>query len=170
MDSKLKGKLDKLIEKLKASPAADKELNASHLRNSISSHNVNLGVLAAFMTALAAAIYVSPPSEPKCFGEIAIGIQLVLEWIAMGCFFITIITTVVICSDLQGVPNHLLLLHLQRPSVSTVYDLPALTTWIGLFFMELILMKELVVSFVICILDIGLLRCLRFQLYHFCYF
>ena len=135
LDSKLKGQLDKLIEKLKASPAADKELNASHLRDSISSHNVNLGVLAAFMTALAAAIYVSPPSEPKCFGEIAIGIQLVLEWIAMGCFFITIITTVVICSDLEGVPNHLLLLHLQRPSVSTVYDLPALTTWIGVFFM-----------------------------------
>ena len=70
----------------------------------------------------------------KCFGEIAIGIQLVLEWIAMGCFFITIITTVMICSDLEGVPNHLLLLHLQRPSVSTVYDLPALTTWIGVIF------------------------------------
>ena len=31
--------------------------------------------------------------------------------------------------------DHLLLLHLQRPSVSTVYDLPALTTWIGVFFM-----------------------------------
>ena len=106
LDSKLKGQLDELIEKLKASPAADKELNASYLRNSISSH-----------------------------GEIAIGVQLVIEWFAMGCFFITIITTVVICSDLDGVPNHLLLLHLQRPLVSMFYDLPALTTWIGVFFL-----------------------------------
>ena len=40
----------------------------SGLRQSINSHLLNVGVLSAFMSALAASVYVGMPQSPQCLG------------------------------------------------------------------------------------------------------
>ena len=102
---------------------------AQTLRDTINNGLGNIGILAAFMCALALertrenlpdnlssfslsprcalanAIYTSPPEDPRCFGHIGVTYILVIEWVAMALFFISMLTSVVLASDLDGVPN-----------------------------------------------------------------
>eukprot|EP00930_Biecheleria_cincta_P067318 TRINITY_DN5382_c0_g1_i3.p1 TRINITY_DN5382_c0_g1~~TRINITY_DN5382_c0_g1_i3.p1 ORF type:complete len:207 (-),score=17.97 TRINITY_DN5382_c0_g1_i3:142-762(-) len=105
------------------------------LRETLNSSLQNLGLVAAFMTALAGAIYTSPAEDPKCFGTTALHWQIGLCWCSMGMFFFTICATVLLANDVQGIPDDLLLGHLHR--VSHWHALPQWATYIGCFMMAM---------------------------------
>jgi hypothetical protein len=84
------------------------------LREALNAGLQNVGVLAAFMTSLSGAIYVSLPSPNECMGMKWLHAELVLSWMAMGCFFFTIISAVILSDDLDGVPDQLLVRHVHN--------------------------------------------------------
>ena len=84
------------------------------LRVALNAGLQNVGVLAAFMTSLSGAIYVSLPSPNECMGMKWLHAELVLSWMAMGCFFFTIISAVILSDDLDGVPDQLLVRHVHN--------------------------------------------------------
>ena len=91
----------------------DKEdVSVQQLRTTLSNSLVNMGLLSAFLCALANAIYVSPPLDPKCHGESAVVAIHVIEWCAMGGFFLVIVITVILATDMEGVPDDFLVEHL----------------------------------------------------------
>ena len=74
-----------------------------------------------------------PPPEPQCHGEPALRAIIVVEWMAMGCFFLTIGLTVVLALDIDGVPNRLLPLHLEQSNV--LFALPYASVTLGILLM-----------------------------------
>ena len=109
----------------------------AELRGMIRSQMTNAGILASFLCALANAIYVEPPAVPHCLGRRGLDVVLVIEWIAMGCFFVTIMTSVVLSSDVDGVPDDMLHLHLCRASVQYLHALPQFMTLMGTLFLAI---------------------------------
>ena len=93
----------------------------------------NIGILSAFMTALAGQIYTNPPNELQCLGENALKILITFEWMAMGCFFFSMTSSVILALDLDGIPNVCLKEHLF--SANLFYALPYLSTLIGIILM-----------------------------------
>ena len=90
--------------------AASSEKLANELRDSINGSLINVGVLAALMMALAGAIYVDPPEPPgRCHGEPMLMAEMVIVWMAMGFFFFSTISSVVLYMDLDGIPSDMLL-------------------------------------------------------------
>ena len=85
---------------------------AGSLRAEINVSLANLGVLSAFMCALAAGLYSSPTEDGTCYGEAGFVAICWLEWFSMGFFFLSISMTVILAADLQGIPDGLLLCHL----------------------------------------------------------
>jgi len=73
----------------------DEEL-AANLRETITSAFTNIGVVAAFMTALSGMIYVDTADGPKCWGESALIWQRTIAFMSMGFFFICITSSVLI--------------------------------------------------------------------------
>jgi len=71
-----------------------------------------MGLLSAFMCALANGIYANPPEDPVCRGAAAVNQMTIVEWVSMGCFFLVIILTVILAADMDGVPDDLLFRHL----------------------------------------------------------
>lgn len=110
---------------------ADRLELAKELRESINGSLLNVGVLAALMMALAGAIYTDPPDLGECHGEAGLHAQMVITWMAMGFFFFSTISTVVLYMDIDGVPTHLLLNHLYSGRV--LFCLPHLATALGIF-------------------------------------
>lgn len=105
---------------------------ANEIRDSINGSLINVGVLAALMMALAGAIYVDPPEPPgRCHGEPMLMAEMVIVWMAMGFFFFSTISSVVLYMDLDGIPSDMLLYHLQ--SSQTPYILPQVATALGIF-------------------------------------
>ena len=84
------------------------------LRVALNAGLQNVGVLAAFMTSLSGAIYVSLPSPNACMGMNWLHAELVLSWMSMGCFFFTIIAAVILSDDIDGVPDQLLTRHVNN--------------------------------------------------------
>ena len=82
------------------------------------------------MCALANGIYVNPPEDPKCRGESGVKTMYIIEWVSMGCFFLVIILTVILASDMDGVPDYLLLRHLKTNLM--LYTLPQPFLYVGL--------------------------------------
>ena len=107
------------------------EDEAQQLRDLVMTSLANIGILAAFMCALANAIYTSPPESPRCFGEVAITYIVVIEWLSMAAFFVAMITTVVLAADLDGVPNDKLRRHLDSRPVMFMHVVPQLMVVIG---------------------------------------
>ncbi len=60
-----------------------------------------------------------------------------LEWMAMGCFFFTIIASVILSMDISGLPDKLLLRHLLRTQVRYAHALPALLCVCGVILLAL---------------------------------
>jgi len=112
---------------------ADETRFTDELRNIITTHMQNLGVISAFMCALAANIYVDPPAARDCYGDAGYVATMWLMWVSMGCFFLAISTTVILSSDLSGVPDARLLHHLRRNQA--LYASPSILTACGLFLM-----------------------------------
>jgi hypothetical protein len=82
------------------------------------------------MCALANGIYVNPPEDPKCRGESGVKTMYIIEWVSMGCFFLVIILTVILASDMDGVPDYLLVRHLKTNLL--LYTLPQPFVYVGL--------------------------------------
>ena len=101
------------------------------LRGSIHSNLGNLGVISAFMCALAANIYAQPPKFQPCYGAPGLVAELWFAWFSMGFFFLSISATVLISADLDGVPDELLLRHLAENQ--WMHTLPSVLTAGGLF-------------------------------------
>ena len=84
------------------------------VREDIQSQHQNVGVLAAFLTAISLSIYQGnvPHEKAKCYGPLAIDVCLTISWIATASFFAGITSSVIMIMDLAGVPDELLLEHL----------------------------------------------------------
>lgn len=89
------------------------DASVQQLRTTLANSMVNMGLLSAFLCALADAIYVSPPLDPKCHGESAVIAIHIIEWCAMGGFFLVIVVTVILSTDMDGVPDDFLVGHLK---------------------------------------------------------
>ena len=101
-------------------------------------HNslTNIGILSAFMCALAGQIYTSPPPKPlRCYGQAYVDAMITIEWVAMGCFFISMIQTVILAADIDGVPDTLLVRHLRGNT--TLHSMPHLVTHMGLILLAI---------------------------------
>ena len=71
------------------------------LRDLVNTQHQNVGVLSAFMTALAGQIYVSPPTTFACLGPQARDWQITIQWFSMGFFFVGINSSIVMASALR---------------------------------------------------------------------
>lgn len=109
--------------------AADE--SAQRLRLTLSNSLVNMGLLSAFMCALANGIYANPPEDPVCKGPAAVTQMTIIEWVSMGCFFLVIILTVILAADMDGVPDDVLFRHLHANR--WLYTTPQPLAYAGLF-------------------------------------
>ena len=107
----------------------------SGLRQSINGHLLNVGVLSAFMSSLAASVYVGMPQSPQCLGADAVKVAVTLQWFSMGSFFLAITATVLLASDLAGVPDLLLIEHLRGSLLEQA--LPSVLAGCGLWLMAI---------------------------------
>ena len=82
------------------------------------------------MAALAGQIYAQPPTNAPCYGAIGLKAIIALEWLAMGCFYLTICISVVLSLDVDGVPDRLLPLHLHHARI--LFILPYVATFLGI--------------------------------------
>ena len=105
--------------------------SAQRLRLTLSNSLVNMGLLSAFMCALANGIYANPPEDPVCRGAAAVIQMTIVEWVSMGCFFLVIILTVILAADMDGVPDDLLFRHLHANR--WLYTAPQPLAYAGLF-------------------------------------
>jgi hypothetical protein len=105
--------------------------SAQRLRLTLSNSLVNMGLLSAFMCALANGIYANPPEDPVCRGAAAVTQMTIVEWVSMGCFFLVIILTVILAADMDGVPDDLLFRHLHANR--WLYTAPQPLAYAGLF-------------------------------------
>ena len=90
------------------------DASVQQLRTTLTNSLVDMGLLSAFLCALADAIYVSPPLNPKCHGESAVVAIHIIKWCAMGGFFLVIVVTVVLATDMDGVPDDIIIDHLKN--------------------------------------------------------
>ena len=100
------------------------------LRTTLTNSLVNMGLLSAFLCALADAIYVSPPLNPKCHGESALVAIHIIEWCAMGGFFLVIVVTVILATDMDGVPDDFIIDHLKNNQI--LYTSPHLMAHVSI--------------------------------------
>lgn len=87
------------------------ELTAN-LRQDVLNSLQNGGLVSAFMCALASGIYSQPPEEARCFGPMGVEVSTALAWLSMGLYFIAICSSLILASDVYGVPDELLIQHL----------------------------------------------------------
>jgi hypothetical protein len=109
------------------------EFQAEDLRSCVHGNLQNLGVISAFMCALAGNIYTEPVEDPECYEKNGLVIMFWLEWLAMGIFFLSISMTFILSNDINAIPNSLLLVHLRRTEL--LHAVPGAFTSIGLFLM-----------------------------------
>ncbi|GMI60237.1 hypothetical protein ScalyP_jg3685 [Parmales sp. scaly parma] len=83
------------------------------LRSSIDSQLQSSGLLSAFMASLACSVYSQPPPDPQCFGKKGVKYMTFLTWAAIGAFFTSMMLSVVLASDINGVPDAQLVVHLR---------------------------------------------------------
>ena len=89
------------------------DASVQQLRNTMSNSLINTAILSVFLCALGDAIYVSPPLDPKCRGETGVQMVYIIEWCSMGCFFLVIVLTFILLTDMDGLPDDFLVNHLQ---------------------------------------------------------
>ena len=94
------------------------------LRDTVKTSLINLGLISAFLCTLANAIYVNPPSKLRCGGKTRIEAVWIIEWVSMGCFFLVIVLTVILSTDLDGMPDEMLVFHLKRNVLLYASPLP----------------------------------------------
>lgn len=61
----------------------------------------------------------------------AVTTMMIIEWVAMGCLFLVIILTVILSTDMDGVPDDLLFKHLHANQL--MYTVPQPFAYAGLF-------------------------------------
>ena len=92
------------------------DASVQQLRSTLSNSLVNTGILSVFLCALADAVYVSPALDPKCAGVKGVQRVLIIEWcsMSMACFLLVIVVTVILATDMEGVPDDFLVSHLKN--------------------------------------------------------
>ena len=104
----------RLSFRIRSNKGEREDASVQQLRTTLTNSLVNMGLLSAFLCALADAIYVSPPLNPKCHGESAVVAIHIIEWCAMGGFFLVIVVTVILATDMDGVPDDIIIDHLKN--------------------------------------------------------
>ena len=94
------------------------------LRDTVKTSLINLGLISAFLCTLANAIYVNPPSELRCGGQTRIEAVWIIEWVSMGCYFLVIMLTIILATDMDGLPDETLIFHLKRNALFYASPLP----------------------------------------------
>ena len=119
------------LERIPTSETAARQLENGHseLRQSLKESMQNIGILAAFLAGLAAVAYSTPPPKGLCWGQPALDFIVIMEWFGMGCFFLSIIFSVTLISDLDGVPEVFLISHLKDSAFA--HSLPLALTFLG---------------------------------------
>lgn len=64
------------------------------------------------MAALACSTYSQPAQDPQCFGDEGVQWVTLLSWHAVGIFFFCMMLSVLLIADLEGVPDEILISHL----------------------------------------------------------
>ena len=100
------------------SELTDTQRFIEELRANINQSLANMGIVAAFMCALAANVYSNPAKTRDCYGNAGYVAMIWIEWFSMGFFFLGISITVLLASDLSGVPDRLLLRHLSQSQLT----------------------------------------------------
>ena len=77
----------------------DDVLIGPELRDALHQQLQNIGIVSAFMAALAGQIYAQPPATAPCYGAIGLKAIVALEWLAMGCFYLSIGVSVILSLD-----------------------------------------------------------------------
>lgn len=92
------------------------DASVQQLRSTLSNSLVNTGIFSVFLCALANAVYVSPALDPKCAGVKGVQRVLIIEWcsMSMACFLLVIVVTVILATDMEGVPDDFLVSHLKN--------------------------------------------------------
>ena len=103
---------------------------AAELRESVIGSHQNVAVVAALMAGMASLLYTSPPPG-KCFGENAVFAEIVISWMGMAMLTFGAIVSVILLTDIEGVPTDMLLQHLSDSH--TLYSLPHGVTALGIF-------------------------------------
>ncbi|GMI31620.1 hypothetical protein TeGR_g2044 [Tetraparma gracilis] len=101
------------------------------LRQALKDSLTNIGILTAFLCTLGCAAYVEPTAEPKCYGETGLNLVAIILWISMGMFFLAITCTITLALDIDGVPDSLLIPHLEDNLAA--HSSPLFLTYAGTF-------------------------------------
>jgi len=101
------------------------------LRTNISINQQNLCLISGFMCSLAGAVYTNPPEEGLCLGDTGVIATSVIQWFAMGFFFLTICGSVLLASDIDGVPDILLVAHLKE--IEHIFGCVTICTAVGMW-------------------------------------
>jgi len=92
----------------------EQTLAGQELRHSLNQLLQTLSVLSALLSAWGLTIYASPAADCRCFGEGAKLAAIVLEWMTLGLFFLTVCCSVAVMIDVEGVPSVILGFHLEN--------------------------------------------------------
>ena len=112
--------------------ATSDRVNLDALRAKVQSQHQNIGVVAAFMAALAGQAYFGAVTDrPRCLGEDAVAWQIAIQWFTMGMFFAAINSSILMLMDLAGVPDGLLVRHMESSAAQCTHALPAACTLVG---------------------------------------
>ena len=120
-------------EKTSASKADVSRKDLLDLRLALKDSLQNVGILSAFLCGLAAVIYSQPPLEGRCFGRWALDFVSIIVWMGMGIFFLAIIFSVTLASDIEGVPDCFLIRHLKHNKIA--HSSPLILTYAGTMFL-----------------------------------
>ena len=114
----------------------------TNLRDTINASLQNNAMIASFLTGLSAIIYTDPSEEHHCFYNASDPDRqftddpytinhyiLDAAYFSMGCFIVSVVLSILLATDLDGVPDHLLLVHLK--AVRFFHALPMAATTLG---------------------------------------
>ena len=110
--------------RVRSKGSVDEDVSVQRLRTTLTNSLVNMGLLSAFMCALANGIYANPPGDPMCRGESAVRTMTIIEWVSMGCYFLVIMLTIILSTDMDGLPDETLIFHLKRNALFYASPLP----------------------------------------------
>lgn len=114
----------------------------AQLRESINAALQNNALVASFLTGLSSMIYAEPPGEHLCWYNASdpdrqpeddpYYINNILRdfaYVSICCFIMSVVLSILLATDLDGVPDHLLLVHLKN--VRFIHSLPMFATMLG---------------------------------------
>ena len=117
----------------------ERNMLAADIAEAISASLKTVGLIAALLSSWGSTVYAGEqhPNGGLCYGSSMVKASLCMFWISLGWFFLCVSSTLVIVADLDGIPHHLLLQHLQQTKVQIIYQVPELSIIGGVIFLAI---------------------------------